>query len=158
MSWSRELQNMGCTSSSLPSLWALLCTALLLLQTYHHTYKTSPPNCFETRVAMMPADQTDEACKSNINRDLGGVQFMSMFTTQAFADCRRAVECHLTYLVFCIAKEPSSVYWPIRCFALRASRQAPKGRKVRLAYLVARTACKQAVEYQRVEESVWPIR
>ena len=58
---------------------------------------------------MMPANQTDVACRSNVGQDLGGVQSMSMVTTQPFADCERAVECHLTYSVFRIVKEPSSV-------------------------------------------------
>ena len=117
MSWSRDLQNTGCTLSSLPPLWALFRTASSSLQSYHHTYGTSPPDRLETRVAMMLVDQTNEACRSNVGRDLGGVQSMSMVTTQPFAGCERAVECHLTYLVFCIVKEPSSVIWPIRCFA-----------------------------------------
>ena len=65
----------------------------------------------------MPADQTDAAYRSNISRELGGVQSMSMANTQPFADYERAVECHLTYLMFRIAKEPLSVIWPIRCFA-----------------------------------------
>ena len=87
---------------------------------------------------MMFAYQTDEACRSNVDRDRGGVQSMSMVTNQPFADCKRAVECQLTYSVFCIASKPSSA----------------KRRKVRLAYSVARTACKQAVECQKVEKSV----
>ena len=58
---------------------------------------------------MMPADQTDEAGRSNVGRDFGDVQSMSMVTTQLFADCERAVKCHLTYSVFRIAKEPSNV-------------------------------------------------
>ena len=58
---------------------------------------------------MMPADQTDEAGRSNVGQNFGGVQSMSIVTTQPFADCERAVECHLTYPVFRIAKEPSSV-------------------------------------------------
>ena len=45
----------------------------------------------------MAADQTDKSCRSNVGRDLGGVQSMSGFITQPFAD----------------AKEPSSVNWPI---------------------------------------------
>ena len=76
---------------------------------HSHTHGTSPPDRLETRVAMMPADQTDAACRSNVGRDLGGVQSMSMVTTQPFADCKRAVECHLTYSVFRRAKELSSV-------------------------------------------------
>ena len=31
---------------------------------------------------MTPVDQTDEACRSNAVRDLGGVQSISMVTTQ----------------------------------------------------------------------------
>ena len=103
--------------SSSPPLWALLRTASSSLQPYYHTYETSPPNRLKTRVAIMPINQTDAACWSNVGRNLGGVQSMSMVTTQPFADCEKAVECHLTYSVFCIAKKPSSVIWPIRCFA-----------------------------------------
>ena len=73
-----------------------------------HTHETLPPNRFETRVAIMSVDQTDEACKLNVGRDLGDVQSMSMVTTQPFANYERAVECQLTYLVFCIASKPSS--------------------------------------------------
>ena len=58
---------------------------------------------------MMSVDQTNEACRSNVGRDLDGVQSMFMVTTQPFADCERAVECHLTYSVFRIVKEPLSV-------------------------------------------------
>ena len=124
MSWSRDLQVTGCTwsshastLSSSPPLWALLCTASLSLQSYHHTYGTLPPDRLEIKVALMSVDQTDMACRSNVGQDFGGIQSMSMVTTQSFADCERAVECHLTYLVFCIAKESSSVIWPNWCFA-----------------------------------------
>ena len=117
MSWSRDLQITGCTSSSSPPLWALFRTTSSSLQPYHHTYGTLPPDCLETRVAMMSIDQINEACRSNVGQDLDGVQSMSMVTTQPFVDCERAVECHLIYLVFRIVKEPSSVIWPIRCFA-----------------------------------------
>ena len=81
MSQSRDLQITGCTSSSLPPLWALFCTASLSLQPYHHTYGTSPPDYLETRVTMMLVDQTNEARRSNVGQDFGGVQFMSMITT-----------------------------------------------------------------------------
>ena len=57
----------------------------------------------------MLVDQTDESCRSNVGQDLGDVQSMSMVTTQPFTNCKRVVKCHLTYLVFCIAKESSSV-------------------------------------------------
>ena len=36
---------------------------------------------FETRVAMMPADQTNVACRSNVGRNFGSVQSMSIVTT-----------------------------------------------------------------------------
>ena len=36
-----------------------------------HNHGTLPPNRLETKVAMMPADQTNEACGSNIVRDFG---------------------------------------------------------------------------------------
>ena len=54
------------------------------------------------------ADQTNKSCRSNIGQDLGGMQSMSMVTTQPFVDCKRAVECQLTYSVFCIASKPLS--------------------------------------------------
>ena len=57
---------------------------------------------------MMLADHRNKACRSNVSRNLGGVQSMSMVTTQPFADCERAVECHLTYSVFRIVSKPSS--------------------------------------------------
>ena len=80
-----------------------------MCQTRHsHTHKTSPLNRLETRVAMMPTDQTDKAYRSHIGRDLGGMQSMSIITTQPFADCKRVVKCQLTYSVFCIASKPSS--------------------------------------------------
>ena len=51
---------------------------LILLSSYHacqpchpHPHRTSPPNRLEIRVAMIPADQTDEACRLNTVRDLG---------------------------------------------------------------------------------------
>ena len=67
-----------------------------------------PPNCFKTRVAMMPVDQTDKACRSNLGQNLGGMESMSMITTQPVADCKRAVEYQLTYLMFCIISKLSS--------------------------------------------------
>ena len=88
---------------------------LIALISYHvcqprHPYicGTLPPNCLKTRIAMMPVDQTDEACRSNIGRGLGGIQSISMVTTQPFANCERAVECQLTYSVFYITSKPSS--------------------------------------------------
>ena len=60
---------------------------------HSHTHGTSPLNRLEIRVIIMPADQTDKACRSNISQDLGGVQSMSMVTTQPFDDCERAVKC-----------------------------------------------------------------
>ena len=75
---------------------------------HSHTHGTLPSDCLETRIAMMPADQTNETCRSYVGQNLGGVQSMSMVTTQSFANCERAVECQLTYLVFCIVSKPSS--------------------------------------------------
>ena len=75
---------------------------------HSYTYGTSSPNRLETRVAMMPADQTNEACRLNVNRDLGSVQSISMVTTQLFVDCKKTVKCQLIYSVFRIATKPSS--------------------------------------------------
>ena len=71
MSWSWDLQITGCISSSSPPLWAFLCIASLLLQPYHHTYRILPPDRLETRAAIIPVDQTNEACRSNVVQNLG---------------------------------------------------------------------------------------
>ena len=42
---------------------------------------------------MIPADQTDEVCKSNVGRDLGGLQSMSIVTTKSFTDCKITIKC-----------------------------------------------------------------
>ena len=47
-----------------------------------HNHGTLPPNRFEIRVAMMFADQTNEACRSNIGQKLDGVQSMAIVTTK----------------------------------------------------------------------------
>ena len=73
-----------------------------------YTHGTLPPNHLETRVAMIPVDQTVKACRLNVGQNLGDVQFMSIVTNQPFADCKRAIECQLIYLVFRIASKPSS--------------------------------------------------
>ena len=66
-----------------PSINLIASTSYYTCQPHHHhTHGTSPPDRLETRVAMMPADQTDKACRSNVGRDLGGVHSMSMVTTQ----------------------------------------------------------------------------
>ena len=115
MSWSRDLQVTDARDPVTPQP-CLLC----------HRYEPIfvPPHCrynlsiiptdlasrsLETWVAMLPVDQIDAACRSNVGQNLGRVQSISMITTQPFANCERAVECHLTYSVFYIAKEPSSV-------------------------------------------------
>ena len=69
---------------------------------------TFPLDRLETRVAMMLVDQTNKTCRSNVGRDLGDVQSMSMVTTQPFADYERAVKCQLTYSVFHIANKSLS--------------------------------------------------
>ena len=75
---------------------------------HFHTHGISPPNRLETRIVMILADQTNKTYQSNIGRNLGGVQSMSIITTQLFANCKRAVEYQLIYLVFCIISKPSS--------------------------------------------------
>ena len=117
---------------------------------HHYTHRILLPVCLKTRVAIMSADQTDKACKLNIGRDLGGVQSMSMVTIQLFANCKRAVEYHLTYLMFCIVKESSSVIWPIWYFVQWKSRRVSVN-------LFGVSLSKQAVKCQRVEESFWLI-
>ena len=78
-------------------------------QSFHsHSHGTLPHDRLETRVAMIPVDQTNKAYRLNVGRDLGGVQSMSMVITQPFVDYKKAVECQLTYLVFCIASKPLS--------------------------------------------------
>ena len=41
-----------------------------LLEPYCYIYGTLPPDCFETRVAMIPVNQTDKACRSSVGQDL----------------------------------------------------------------------------------------
>ena len=57
-----------------------------------HTHGTLLLDCLETRVAIMPADQTDEVCRSNVGRDFGSVQSIYIVITQLFTDCKRAIE------------------------------------------------------------------
>ena len=76
-----------------------------ICQPHYHTHGTLLSDCLKTRIAMKPPDQIDEACRSNVGQDLSDVQSISMVITQLFANCKRAVECHLTYLMFYIAKE-----------------------------------------------------
>ena len=77
----------------------------------HHLYtnRTLSFNQLQTKVAIMFADKTDEACRSNVSLDLSGVQSISIITTLLFADCEKVVKCQLTYLVFRIASKPSNV-------------------------------------------------
>ena len=80
-----------------------------MCQPCHYTQGILLPDCHETKVAMMLANQIDEVCRSNVGRDFGVVQSMFMVITQPFANCKRVVKCHLTYLVFCIVSKPLSV-------------------------------------------------
>ena len=76
------------------SINLIAATSYYACQPRHpHNYGTLPPNRLETRVAMIFADQNNEAYRTNVGRDFGGVQSISMVITQPLL----------------IAKEPSSV-------------------------------------------------
>ena len=75
---------------------------------YYYTHGALPPNRLKTRVVIILTDQTNKACTLNIDRDLGGIQSMSIVTIQLFADYKRAIKYYLTYLVFCITNKPLS--------------------------------------------------
>ena len=102
------------TSSLSINLIAL--TSYYTCQSRYHTHGILSPNHLKTRVAMIPVDQTNKACRSNAVRDLGGVQSISMITTQPKLIANgRAVKVSedtrvcLTYLVFCNRASHKSV-------------------------------------------------
>ena len=82
---------------------------------------------------MKPADQIDKACRLNIGQNFGGIQFMSIVTTQPKL----------------IAKKPLSVGGQKSLsdeFNIWYNKQVvkvPEGKKVYLAYLLAHTVSKQ---------------
>ena len=52
---------------SFPSTNLITSILYYMCQSHHyHTNKTLPSDCFKTRVAIKPVDQTNEAYKSNI--------------------------------------------------------------------------------------------
>ena len=74
---------------------------------YYHIFGTLPPNHLETRVAMIPVDQTNEAYRSNAVQDFGNIQFMFMVITQPklivngrAVKVSEGIKVHMTYLVF----------------------------------------------------------
>ena len=69
---------------------------------------------------MIPVDQTDEACRSNAIRDFGGVQSMSMVTTQPKL---------ITNSKAVMVSEGTRVCLTYLVFGNRASRKSARGWK-----------------------------
>ena len=83
---------------SLPSINLIASTLYYTCQPRHCTYGTSPPDRLETRVAIMPTDQTDKAYRLIAVRDLDYIQPKRIANGRA-VKCQ-SVEVRLTYSVF----------------------------------------------------------
>ena len=86
------------TTTNSPSINPIVLTSYYMYQPrHHHTHGTSPPDCFETRVIMIPIDQT--RCVDQMPSKTFVTTKSKLIANGRAVKCQKVEVC-LTYLVF----------------------------------------------------------